>query len=445
MNRQAIFEYYNRDTILASLIATAQEREFVGAYADGRYDARPNMVQYPADILQLVKKGVTSFHASVERWRNPMAITHENYKQLRTGWDLVIDIDAKFDFDDAKDAALCVIELLKRFGIKNINIKFSGRRGFHIVVPWEMFPKTVNFRELKDQYPLVPRILARFVCREIEEELMKRLVKKKTAQRLVSQLQEKPNTLTPFLFLDIEKDWGNRHVFRAPYSLNEKTWLVSLPLKEREIEHFDPQQASPDRINDTVPFFLYEPEEATSLMSEALDWHTATKKQNVQTQKPKQNVSFEKKIDAAYFPPCMKLILNGLEDGRKRSVFTIVSFLRRMNWTWDEIEAEIMQWNERNKTPLPRTILLSQLRWSKMNERHPANCFNDLFYVSFGVCQPDETCKRIKNPIAYPLKKLKVQKIEKEPVYYACSVCKKAFSTMRSLNVHLSRMHDIVS
>jgi len=40
----------------------------------GRFGKRPDVLQYPADVLELVKQGATSFHASEELWRNPLLL-----------------------------------------------------------------------------------------------------------------------------------------------------------------------------------------------------------------------------------------------------------------------------------------------------------------------------------------------------------------------------------
>jgi len=147
------------------------------------------------------------------------------------------------------------------------------------------------------------------------------------------------------------------------------------------------------------------------------------------------------------FPPCMKLILGGLEDGRKRSVFTIANFLRLMNWPWYEIEEKVIEWNEKSKQPLPRNIILGQLRWNQQNSMNPANCDVDTFYKSIGVCQPDSVCKNntnkitIKNPINYPFRVMKKGKKFPGRAVYKCSVCNKGFRSMKSLNIHKARMH----
>jgi len=122
------------------------------------------------------------------------------------------------------------------------------------------------------------------------------------------------------------------------------------------------------------------------------------------------------KVREEFFAPCIKKILEGIEDGRKRSCFTLITYLRLCNWSWEEIEEKLAEWGK--KVGLKESILKSQLRWHKKQKPLlPANCSNDLFYRDIGICQPDEICKKIKNPINYHLFLLKNLKksIRKKP------------------------------
>lgn len=436
-----VFEYYSREDVLQKLFENSKNREVVGAYVDGNYDVRPNVFQYENDILQMVKKGVTSFHYSVERWSHPMQLIESKYDELRIGWDFIIDIDSKIGIEGAQLAAVLICNFLEKYGIRNYGIKFSGSRGFHICLPFEMFPKEVDYKPLAKQYPKISRILARFLRSKIRNELMKELMKRKSAKELIELLEEPPERLDPFYFIEIEKDWGPRHLFRASYSLNEKTWLVSLPIDFSRLKNFSIDMANPQTIKVDEEFFKGEENEAELLLLEAMDWYAMRKKEIVKKEKPK--IIWEKKIDENLFPPCMKNILSGLSDGKKRSIFTLVNFLRMMNWPWPEIEAKLFEWNEKNSPRIPRTILTGQLRWNEMQHKalNPANCSNDLFYKSIGICKPDEICKKIKNPISYPFKKMDFRFRKIRTRGFSCDVCNREFKTMKNLMTHKRRMH----
>ncbi len=474
MNRQQILDYYSRKDITNELITNAKGREVAGAFFEGSYESRPNLIQFPNDIVQMVRKGVTSFHYSVERWKNPMAIAAGNYDRLRSGWDIIFDLDSKIGMDGSRIAAEALCDFFSRYDIKNFGIKFSGSRGFHLCLPWEMFP---HDEELVKRYPEIPQSVTEFVKSRINKDLVDsigRLVKEKGVKlnefESLSNLSDIFRIKTSFEEIaqeekireaekkftgkqvEIEK-WGSRHMFRAPYSLNEKTWLVSLPINRSQLRDFSVETAKPDVVKVKEAFFKGEENEAESLLIDAMDWSSMQKKE-----KPKpapKKIYSKDKMPVESFPPCIKTVLAGLADGRKRSLFTLINFLRMMNWPWQEVEQTVIEWNERNKPPLPGSTVLAQLRWCQVNKRTPANCPPDgeMYYVSTGICNPDAICKAgtgsivIKNPIVYPFKKMRVKRDKPEEKKYqrgySCSQCKKEFQSMNSLNIHLSRSHGI--
>lgn len=295
-------------------------------------------------------------------------------------------------------------------------------------------------------YPEIPRILAAFIRVKIRGRLLRGLVSAKGAKQLIEMLGEAPSRLNPFYFVEVEKDWGNRHMFRAPYSLNEKTWLVSIPVPH--INSFSPKDAEYENVlAGQHPDFFGAEGDMTDLLTDAMDWHAARKKEP--EKKEVKKIIWEHKVPEELFPPCMKLILAGLEDGKKRSIFTLVNFLKMMNWSAEEIEQKINEWNSRNKPPLPSSIILSGVRYHEQRALTPANCFNDQFYVSFGVCRPDETCKamnakKTSNPVAYPFKKMRRSKefYKRQKLRgFSCGICNKEFKTPRSLELHKGRVH----
>ena len=447
MNRQDVADYYSNEKIIAQLLSGAREREVAGALWDGRYDQRPNILQYASDITQMVRKGVSSFHYSVEHWSNAMALAGENYERLRTGWDLLIDIDSKLGLDESKLAADMICKMLRKHGIRNFGLKFSGRRGFHICMPWVMFPKEVDYKPLEKQYPDVPRIIANFIREKIRNDLLSALVKSRGASKLIEIMGETPGEIDPFYFVEVEKDWGNRHMFRAPYSFNEKTWLVSVPIEYRDLSGFDPKRAEFGSVLSAnhPEFFGGEKGEATDLITEAIDWHAMQKKEV--KKEVKRTASFDGKVAQEHFPPCVKLMLSGMTDGKKRSLFTLINFLKMMNWQREEIEAKIIEWNAKNSPPLPQSIVIGQLRYAERRETAPpANCSNAAYYGDIGLCRPDAVCKgntdkiTVKNPIAYPFRILRRVKIRKKVRGFSC-LCGKEFPTTRALAMHKGRYH----
>ena len=170
--RKITLLYYSRPEIQKAIFDFSRNREAVPRYFEG-FGKRPDSFQYESDILGLVRKGATSFHCSEELWKNPLEIetgmSAEQLNSLRTGWDLIIDIDCKY-FEVSKKAAQAVVSSLKKHGIRNLGIKFSGSKGFHILVPWASFPKDVGMGT-KDLFPELPRKMLAFIKSESEKEL----------------------------------------------------------------------------------------------------------------------------------------------------------------------------------------------------------------------------------------------------------------------------------
>ena len=119
--------YYSKPDVQRAIFDFSKNREIIPEYFDG-FGKRPDSLQYPNDVLELVKKGATSFHCSEELWKDSLKLsTSMNEKQLndlRIGWDLLIDIDSKY-FDYSRVMAELVVKMLNFHGVKNIGIKFS--------------------------------------------------------------------------------------------------------------------------------------------------------------------------------------------------------------------------------------------------------------------------------------------------------------------------------
>src|SRR3989344_7501176 len=143
--REITLMYYSREDVRKYMLKFSKNRECVPQYFEG-YGKRPDAFQYESDILEYVKRGATSFHCSEELWSDPLEISTElSKKELddsRIGWDLLLDIDSPY-LEYSKIYAQLLIDTLKFHGIKNIGVKFSGSKGFHIIVPWKAFPEEI--------------------------------------------------------------------------------------------------------------------------------------------------------------------------------------------------------------------------------------------------------------------------------------------------------------
>ncbi len=395
--------YYSDKKIQDRILQIAKDREVVGSSKDGSFFSRPDTLIYPNDILERVRNGTVAFHCSVERWKNPMQlkteISQKDMNELRKGFDFVIDIDAKAKLEHSKIAAIAVYDFLSSYGIKP-TIKFSGSRGFHIAVAENAFPKKIDFKDISSKYPDVPQTLANFIREKIKDSLLEALIKYEGGVASLVKTVESVSEMSPYQFIDIEKNWGARHLFRMPYSLHPKKGLVSVPITYDELKTFEADMAKPENVKTDTEFMVSKDGEATGLLLAALDWFAKIKPEEIP--KKEYREKFKIKIAENYFPPCVKTILAGdIPDGRKRSLFTIASFLRAMNWTQEEIEARILKWNEEMPRPLTARTIRTQLKWHFRQSRElmPANCESDMFYKSLGICTPDQFCG--KNPVNY--------------------------------------------
>ncbi len=401
--RNITYLYYSKPEIQKAIYEFCKNREISPRYFDG-FGKRPDSFEYINDIFELVKKGATSFHCSEEIWRNPLSIstdmTPEKYNEIRTGWDLLLDIDSKY-IDYSKIMAKEIIKVLNFHGVKNLGIKFSGSKGFHLIIPWKAFPKEVNGIKTKDMFPEWPRIILQYIGKKTEPFLIKEITKLTTPNKYIRDF-EAPKEVIPDIILV-----SPRHLFRTPYSLHEKTALASVVLKPEEIENFELTDANP--LNAKIRNFLPNSKEgeARELLMQALDWW--------KDHKPEESKKADGKfanfkplnltnINASQFPPCINNLLKGMRDGKKRGLFALIHFFRSIGLDKTELEKKIEEWNKKNIPPLKQGYIMSQLSWAYSRKPlMPANCKE--FYQGIAVCTPENLCRQIKNPVNYIVRK----------------------------------------
>ncbi|MFZ5955809.1 MAG: DNA primase small subunit domain-containing protein [Nanoarchaeota archaeon] len=168
--------YYSRKDVQNAIFDFCKNRETVPRYLMEHFGKRPDMLDYPSDIFNYAKSGATSFHCSEELWQDPMQISRDNVNlsELRVGWDFLIDIDSKY-LDYSKIAAKLLIQALEYHGIKNFGIKFSGSKGFHLIVPWKAFPEVIDGEKTKDKFPEWPRLIANYLQEMIHDKLIEEI------------------------------------------------------------------------------------------------------------------------------------------------------------------------------------------------------------------------------------------------------------------------------
>lgn len=505
--REILLVYYSREDVRRAIFNFSKDRECVPRYFEG-FGKRPDSFQYEQDILEQAKKGATSFHCSEELWDDPLALSTElspkELNELRKGWDLLLDIDSPY-LEYSKIYADLLVKTLKFHGIDNLGVKFSGSKGFHIIVPWAAFPKEVYGQKTKDMFPAWPRLICQYLtdimqkklsekifeqesiseiakktgknkedlliteclschrpaitkylvtwicteCRQLGEitrveknkriprcpECRKELLEKSRKEIFACEFCNLTSEKSPEKFSQqrarteklIEADLilvASRHLFRMPYSLHEKTALSSIVLDKNKIMNFQINDANALKIKIENFYPLAKPNEAKTLLLQALDWNEQKQKKDNEMKESRkepisgQNSSQQSTQKGEYkqiaipnpseeiFPPCIKKLLKGVKnDGRKRALFVLINFFKSLGLSEQELEKRIDEWNQKNYQPLKKGYIQAQLIWyKKSGARLPPNC-DKTNYKDLNICEPDELCRRIKNPVNYAVKK----------------------------------------
>jgi DNA primase catalytic subunit len=412
--------YYKRRDVQRALIEQAQNKEIAVRFSDF-FGKRPDILMYEEDVMEFAKKKATSFHCSEELWSNPLNLKSDMKKQeiqdLRIGWDLILDIDCHH-FAYSKLAAHYLIIILKDLGIKSVSCKFSGNKGFHIAVPFESFPEQINGIYTRTLFPEAPRKIAFYLRDKLKPILEKGILAiEKDISSVVERTglkyeeivkKEKDNEGFEILTLDAEKFLeidtiliAPRHLYRMPYSLHEKSLLASVPVHVDEILKFKKESAECENVSFDIPFLDRKNVvrgEAQTLLINAFDFYP---KESGEEKERKEYDLPAEAIAEEYFPPCIKMMFEGLEDGKKRALFTMINFLKGSGWGVNEIEQKVYDWNKKNPEPLKEVYLKGQIYQAKKTKSviPPNNCRE--YYQGMRVCNPDSFCAKIKNPLQY--------------------------------------------
>ncbi|MCK5282758.1 MAG: hypothetical protein KAK00_05090 [Nanoarchaeota archaeon] len=204
---------------------------------------------------------------------------------------------------------------------------------------------------------------------------------------------------------------SSRHLFRMPYSLHEKSGMASIPFNPEKILKFEKKYANPEIVKISKHIFIDRKKpkenEAKELFEKAMAFGEEKERKETESGSNKEFEALTEAIPEVLFPPCIKKMLSGVEDGRKRTVFILINFLKSVGWDYEMIEKKIREWNKNNQEPLKETIIVGQLRYHKRNKEKilPPNCSNQMYYKDMQICMPDNFCKKIKNPVNYSILK----------------------------------------
>ncbi len=285
-------------------------------------------------------------------------------------------------------------------------MKYSGNKGFHIAIPFKSFPSKVNEIDTIDLFPDGPKAVTEYLVDMITNPLI---------EKYGEEIKDKIEVDTVLI--------SNRHMFRAPYSMHEKSGLVSLPINPEEVITFNKETASPEAINPSIRFLddsKATPGEASALITQAFDWYSrkTIRKDSKEAlpQKPKEYEEITEAIPEDYFPPCIKKGLESVEDGRKRFLFILINFLRSVGWNMEEVEGRVWKWNNGLAAPLKEGYVMSQLSWHKANTKKvpPPNYSNKAYYADIGILPEETVTRKFKNPVNYTISMFKFKKSKKK-------------------------------
>jgi hypothetical protein len=515
--------YYSNPKVCEAIVNFSKDREVVPRYYEG-FGTRPDTMQYPSDVMGAVRKGATSFHASEEIWEDPFRlsseITQREMNEIRKGWDLLIDVDSKY-LDISKVLTVLLLETLEEYGVQNYGVKFSGSKGFHIIVSGRAFPSEFGGQKMSESFPEWPRAICEYLTHVTRREFNKRVrsvlgdiekMKERSDGKNVTEvlcpecsrpasrgslislkcgvcgteIQRKNMKITKKRLKCIQDDCAGvfgiskedeyfeckycsgvssinkmvssgmgkiiyskearsagdysgemeeehsgvyhgasdlvlvapRHLFRSPYSLHEKTALASVVLTKKEVVNFTPMDADPMKV--LVKDFLPKNEEGEigRLLSEALSWKRSQKEFDDEIEGEKYKGKKFKEIEMEgvtedMFPKPIKKLLKGLDEGRKRGLFVLLTFFKSVGFSAEEIVNRIKKWNEKNEPPLREGYVRSQIDWHMRQKKKilPPNYSNDSFYADLGILDGKP---KVKNPLVEVRKELWKSKMGKK-------------------------------
>ena len=146
---------------------------------------------------------------------------------------------------------------------------------------------------------------------------------------------------------------------------------------------------------------------------QAFDFYTK------KTEKPRIIIKYkeieipDEAIPEQYFPSCIKKILQGMPDGKKRALFVLTNFLTCVGWNYEQIEPFLLEWNNRNREPLREVYIMTHLKYHKVRKKKilPPNCSNDMYYKDLGIYTKE--CEKIVNPVSYCKRQVRYLKKKK--------------------------------
>ncbi len=205
---ERIVSYYSREDVQRAMYQYARGRK-ISVLRNFRPMFHGSGLRQPGDIFPLMM----FYSQELRLWPSIHGTISRHDGDGRTICDLVIEVDFKKSRERSFALARPLIRLFQDLGVE-FRVKFSGNASPHIIIPAEAFPanRRKSFQNLYGK-------LLEFLRKRIKD----------------------PKTL----------DGSFRspgHFLRMPYSLNENTGMVSLPIRVEDYDRFSWKMAHPDSV-----------------------------------------------------------------------------------------------------------------------------------------------------------------------------------------------------
>jgi hypothetical protein len=350
--------WYEKPSIQDALLSQCSMREL--AIRNGTSFIR-NLVARNREELSRLLYGARSVFAGVEKYEDP------SKPARRIGWDFVVDLDGK-DWNETKWIAAQLFRdiILPQFNIKHYRLKFSGRRGIHVVIPEEAFLFYFRPQDFADAYLSIPIEIAKFFDAMIYPE-SKKLCK-----------------IDMGLYI-------HTRLLRCAYALHDESGLVSVPIWPEDLDRFDPKKdADPASVEVDENWLKIQPTpgEASFLLDKVSEWV----KSRQENRQPPQVPYHQVRSKPGRIMPCVKNLLDqgfkaSMEGSRNLVLFNTIQAVKRFNLPITS--EELFEANAKSACPLPTREVKATLRYHFEKRGENAYFFKTEIMRDVGLCPPE--------------------------------------------------------
>jgi len=207
---EMIISYYSRKDVQQAMYNYAKGRK-ICVLRNFRPMFGNSQLRKPEDLLYIM-----AFYSQEPKlWPSIHGMASRRNDDGRAVFDLVVEVDFKKSRSKSFSLSRPIVNLLQNLGV-DFRMKFSGNASPHIIIPAEAFPE--EWRKISK-------------CRSLYGKLLEFFRTQIKSPRTLDGSFRNPN-----------------HFLRMPYSLNENTGLVSLPMRVEDFDRFSWESARPESV-----------------------------------------------------------------------------------------------------------------------------------------------------------------------------------------------------